>query len=195
MVCRVLKIDVKIKIMPSYCEVVRAGELSEVHQHYHDNDYGFPIQDDNLLFERLILEINQAGLSWTTILNKQKNFRAAFDGFDITAIATYDDEARARLLADAGIIRNHLKVNAAIENAKRVLVLQQEYGSFKAWLDIHHPLEITQWQKLFKNTFVFTGYEITREFLLSTGYFPGAHDEDCPVYKRIKKLRPPWINI
>ncbi len=181
--------------MPSYCEVIRAGELAEVHQHYHNNDYGFPLYNDNLLFERLILEINQAGLSWTTILNKQKNFRAAFDNFEIAKVATYTDQDRARLLADAGIIRNRLKVNAATENAKRVLILQQEYGSFKAWLDHHHPLEIAEWQKLFKRTFVFTGYEITREFLLSTGYLAGAHDEDCPIYKHIKKLRPPWLNV
>ncbi len=180
--------------MPSYCEIVRAGELSEVHQHYHDNDYGFPIYDDNRLFERLMLEINQAGLSWTTILNKQDNFRNAFDNFDIAAVAAYTDKDRARLLADAGIIRNRLKVNAAIENANRILALQKEYGSFKVWLDEHHPLDILEWQKLFKQTFVFTGYEIVREFLLSTGYLPGAHDEDCPVHKRIKKLNPPWRN-
>lgn len=177
--------------MPSYCEIVRAGEVAEVHKHYHDNDYGFPLFDDHLLFERLILEINQAGLSWTTILNKQENFRKAFDKFDIATIAAYDEKEIARLLADAGIIRNRLKINAVIENAKRVLVLQQEYGSFKAWLDTHHPLEMVAWQKLFKKTFVFTGYEIVREFLLSTGYIAGAHDEDCPVYTEIKKLNPP----
>jgi DNA-3-methyladenine glycosylase I len=181
--------------MSSYCEVVRAGQLSRVHQHYHDHDYGFPIHDDSRLFERLILEINQAGLSWTTILNKQENFRKAFDQFDIATIAAYTDEDRARLLADAGIIRNRLKVNAAIENARRILVLQKEYGSFEEWLEHHHPLDILEWQKLFKKTFVFTGYEIVREFLLSTGYLPGAHDEDCPVHKRIKKLRPPWQNV
>jgi DNA-3-methyladenine glycosylase I len=179
--------------MPSYCEVVRAGQLSEVHQHYHDHDYGFPIHDDTRLFERLVLEINQAGLSWTTILNKQENFRKAFDTFDIAKVAAYKDEDRTRLLADASIIRNRLKVNAAIENAKRILVLQQEYSSFKAWLDTHHPLDILEWQTLFKKTFVFTGYEITREFLLSTGYLAGAHDEDCAVYKKIKKLRPAWL--
>jgi DNA-3-methyladenine glycosylase I len=178
--------------MPSYCEVVRSGKLTEVHRHYHDHDYGFPIDDDNRLFERFVLEINQAGLSWTTILNKQENFREAFDAFEIAKVAVYTDKDRARLLADAGIIRNRLKVNAAIENAKRVLELQTNHGSFKAWLDSHHPLAILEWQKLFKKTFVFTGYEIVREFLLSTGYLPGAHDEDCPIHKRIKKLNPPW---
>jgi DNA-3-methyladenine glycosylase I len=179
--------------MPSYCETVRAGALAEVHQHYYDHDYGFPLHDDNLLFERLVLEINQAGLSWTTILNKQENFRKAFDRFEITTVAAYSDKDVSRLLSDAGIIRNRLKVNAAIENAKRVLELQQTHGSFKAWLEAHHPLEILEWQKLFKKTFVFTGYEITREFLLSTGYITGAHDTDCPVYAHIEKLNPPWM--
>jgi DNA-3-methyladenine glycosylase I len=179
--------------MPSYCEIVRTGEVSEVHQHYHDHDYGFPLHDDNLLFERLILEINQAGLSWTTILNKQDNFRKAFDKFDIATVAAYGEKEVSRLLSDAGIIRNRLKINAAIENAKRTLVLQQGYGSFKSWLDTNHPLEVLEWQKLFKKTFVFTGYEIVREFLLSTGYLAGAHDEDCPVYQHIQDLRPPWL--
>jgi DNA-3-methyladenine glycosylase I len=179
--------------MSTYCESVRAGKLSKVHQEYHDHDYGFPLHDDNLLFERLVLEINQAGLSWTTILNKQENFRTAFDKFDISTVAAYGEKEVSRLLLDASIIRNRLKVNAAIENAKRILVLQQEYGSFKNWLDKHHPLDVPLWQKLFKKTFVFTGFEIVREFLLSTGYLPGAHGEDCPVYKRIQKLSPPWM--
>lgn len=179
--------------MPSYCETVRRGELSNVHQDYHDHDYGFPLHDDNLLFERLVLEINQAGLSWTTILNKQENFRRAFDEFDIFTVAAYGEKEVSRLLSDASIIRNRLKINAAIENAKRILVLQQEYGSFKGWLDTNHPLDVPLWQKLFKKTFVFTGYEIVREFLLSTGYIAGAHDEGCPVYKHIQKLSPPWM--
>jgi DNA-3-methyladenine glycosylase I len=179
--------------MPSYCEIVRAGELSEVHRKYHDKAYGFPLYDDNLLFERFILEINQAGLSWTTILNKQQSFRRAFDGFDIATVATYGEKEVARLLADAGVIRNRLKISAAIENAKRVLELQRKHGSFKGWLDEYHPLTILEWQKLFKKTFVFTGYEIVREFLLSTGYLPGAHDEGCLALAEIKKLDPPWL--
>ncbi|MGL4610439.1 MAG: DNA-3-methyladenine glycosylase I [Trueperaceae bacterium] len=181
--------------MPTYCEVVREGKLAKVHEDYHAHHYGFPISDDTLLFERFVLEINQAGLSWTTILNKQENFRKAFQEFEISKIARYKDKDIERLLGDAGIIRNRFKINAAIENAKRVLELQQEHGSFKAWLDTHHPLDILDWQKLFKKTFVFTGYEIVRELLLSTGYIPGAHDEDCPVQERIKKLNPPWQNV
>ena len=122
----------------SYCEAVEKTESDNVHRIYHDTAYGFPIHDDNELFERLILEINQAGLSWTTILNKQKNFRKAYHNFRIKKVASYDEKERQRLLSDAGIIRNRLKVNAAIENAKVILGLQKKFGSFKKWLDANH---------------------------------------------------------
>ena len=161
---------------------------------YHDTQYGFPLKDDNLLFERLVLEINQAGLSWITILKKAENFRKAYHGFDIDKITAYGEEDRARLLSDAGIIRNRLKVNAAIENAKRIQELRKEFGSFKGWLDANHSLSRDEWTKLFKKTFVFTGGEIVNEFLISTGYLAGAHDKDCPIYKRVASLRPAWIN-
>ncbi len=165
------------------------------HGPYHDREYGFPISDDNRLFERLVLEINQAGLSWLTILKKQRNFQDAFDDFDIDRVAAYGQADRARLLADAGIIRNRLKVAAAIENARRIQGLRMSHGSFKAWLDAHHPQDKPAWVKLFKNTFKFTGGEITGEFLMSTGYLPGAHDEDCPVHGEIAALDPPWMAV
>ena len=98
----------------------------------------------------------------------------------------------ARLLADAGIIRNRLKINAVIENARRIQGLRTEFGSFKGWLDAHHPLSLEEWTKLFKKTFVFTGGEIVKEFLVSTGYLPDAHDQDCPVYRQIARLQPAW---
>jgi DNA-3-methyladenine glycosylase I len=180
-------------VSDSYCKVVRSGKIHAVHTEYHDHHYGFPIQEDDLLFERLVLEINQAGLSWETILKKQAAFRAAYDGFDIKKVGAYGEADSTRLLADASIIRNRLKVNAAIENAKRLLRLQAEHGSFAIWLDAHHPRDMAEWQKLFKRTFVFTGGEIVREFLTSTGYLPGSHDPDCPVYKRIAKLKPAWM--
>ncbi len=173
----------------SYC-IAAPGH--QWHGPYHDREYGFPISDDNRLFERLVLEINQAGLSWLTILKKQRNFRDAFDDFDIERVAAYGEAERARLMADAGIIRNRLKVAAAIENARRIQGLRTSHGSFKAWLDAHHPLDKPAWVKLFKNTFKFTGGEITGEFLMSTGYLPGAHDEDCPVHAEIAALAPPW---
>jgi DNA-3-methyladenine glycosylase I len=174
----------------SYCQ---AAGSHPAHQVYHDTEYGFPLRDDNALFERLALEINQAGLSWLTILKKKDNFHRAFDGFDIDTVAAYGEADRARLLADAGIIRNRLKVNALIENARRLQTIRQEHGSFAAWLDRHHPLSRAEWQKLFKKTFVFTGGEIVGEFLMSTGYLPGAHEATCPVYAEIARLNPPWM--
>jgi len=162
------------------------------HGPYHDLVYGFPLRDDNLLFERLVLEINQAGLSWLTILKKAENFRRAYDNFDLEKVAAYDENDRQRLLLDAGIIRNRLKIEAAIENAGRILSLRDAYGSFGNWLDHHHPRPKEAWVKLFKQTFRFTGSEITAEFLMSTGYLPGAHRPDCPVYTRILQSQPPW---
>jgi DNA-3-methyladenine glycosylase I len=176
--------------MSTYCQLAPGDPF---HGPYHDNDYGFPLREDNLLFERLILEINQAGLSWLTILKKREGFRQAYHQFDIDVVAAYGEEDRARLLNDAGIIRNRLKVDAAIENARRIIQIQQDYGSFVAWLDQHHPLSKPEWVKLFKKTFQFTGGEITGEFLMSTGYLPGAHAEDCPVYAKIAALNPPWL--
>ncbi|MBN1450358.1 MAG: DNA-3-methyladenine glycosylase I [Anaerolineales bacterium] len=178
--------------MKPYCEYVLAHPEDEYNKRYHDTEYGFPLEDDNQLFERLILEINQAGLSWITILKKQENFRRAYDDFDIATVAFYRESDRARLLSDAGIIRNKLKINAAIENARRILELRKEYGSFKGWLDAQHPLPREDWTKLFKQTFLFTGGEIVNEFLLSTGYLPDAHSPDCPVYPAILEQRPPW---
>jgi len=174
---------------PSYCD---AATGHPVHGPYHDHEYGFPVTGDDALFERLVLEINQAGLSWLTILKKREGFRAAYSNFSVAAVAGYGEEDRARLLANPSIVRNRLKVDAAIENARRMLALQAEHGSFAAWLDAHHPRNRDEWQKLFKKTFVFTGGEIVHEFLVSTGYLPGAHREDCPVYARALAAGPPW---
>ena len=181
--------------MPTYCEYCLTHPEDLFNKTYHDTQYGFPLTDDNLLFERLVLEINQAGLSWITILKKADNFRRAYDQFDLAAVAAYEEADRARLLSDAGIIRNRLKVNAAIVNARKILELQKEFGSFKNWLDAHHPRPKDEWVKLFKKTFVFTGGEIVNEFLLSTGYLKGAHDADCPIYKIVKAKNPPWAII
>ena len=177
----------------SYCEAVAQMDPDSPHRRYHDREYGFPMDDDAELFGRLVLEINQAGLSWTTILNKQESMRSAYAGFDIAAVARFTDADRARLLADPGIIRNRLKIDAAVYNAARILELQAEFGSFRAWLDAHHPRTAPEWVALFRRTFRFTGGEITKEFLLSTGYLSGAHVESCPVYARIARLDPPWM--
>jgi len=180
----------------SYCSVIETMQSEErkaLHKHYHDHHYGFPIHDDNELFGRLILEINQAGLSWETILKKESSFRKAYSNFSIEKVASYTHADRERLLADAGIIRNKLKVNAAIENAKTILGLQKEYGSFEKWLEHHHPKPKEEWVKLFKKTFRFTGGEIVNEFLMSIGYLPGAHSESCPVYLKVLDENPKWI--
>lgn len=173
----------------SYCKFVKDLPPDNVHRQYHDHEYGFPLHDDNELFGRLILEINQAGLSWETILKKKDNFFKAYDNFDIQTVANYKQKDIDRLLNDAGIIRNKLKVNAAIHNANRIQEIQKEFGSFKNWLDHHHPKAKADWVKLFKKEFKFTGGEITGEFLMSTGYLPGAHEESCPVYKQLAGLK------
>jgi DNA-3-methyladenine glycosylase I len=176
----------------TYCEFVEKAGKDTVHRHYHDTEYGFPIDNDNLLFARLVLEINQAGLSWETILKKKENFFRAFDDFNIDKVARYSDKKKEKLMQDAGIIRNRLKIEAAIHNAKAIKSIQKETGSFKKWLDSHHPKTKDQWVKLFKGTFRFTGGEIVNEFLMSTGYLPGAHTGTCPVYKKIIKKKPKW---
>ena len=177
----------------TYCDYVRKLDDDNVHKQYHDKEYGFPIKGDNGLFARLVLEINQAGLSWDTILKKKENFYKAYDDFDIKKVAGYKEKKIEKLLNDPGIIRNRLKINAAIENAKKILELQKEYGSFKNWIDKHHPLSKEEWVKLFKQNFRFTGGEIVNEFLMSAGYLPCAHATTCPVYKKIEKLKPMWM--
>ncbi len=176
----------------SYCKYVSNLDKDNLHRIYHDTAYGFPIDSDDELFGRLILEINQAGLSWNTILNKQDNFRKAYDNFSIKEIANYTQEDISRLLENSGIIRNKLKVNATIHNANVILNLQKENGSWLAWLNRKHPKTKEEWVKLFKRTFKFTGGEITNEFLMSCGYLPGAHGKNCPIYKEVLLKRPKW---
>lgn len=175
--------------MSGYCSVAPGHPF---HGPYHDREYGFPVRDDAVLLERLALEINQAGLSWLTILRKRAAFHAAFEGFDPERVARYGAAERARLLADAGIVRNRLKVDAVIANAAKVLELRATHGSFAGWLDAHHPLSKDEWCRLFKHTFRFTGGEIVGEFLVSTGYLSGAHARDCPVYEKTVAAEPPW---
>jgi DNA-3-methyladenine glycosylase I len=175
------------KIAGSYCDVA-PGHPD--HGPYHDSEYGFPLSKDSELFERLTLEINQAGLSWLTILRKREAFRKAFEGFDPARVAKYGARERRRLMRDAGIIRNRLKIDAVIENARRIVELSRAWGSFAGWLDAHHPRSKDEWVKLFRQTFRFTGGEIVGEFLMSTGYLPGAHREGCPVLKRVRRSSP-----
>ena len=189
-----LNLNFKIKIMSLYCNYVllSKGEGLDFHKKYHDNYYGFPILDDNELFGRLILEINQAGLNWLTILKKEANFRSAYSDYDIKIVANYGEEDESRLLSDAGIIRNRLKIKAVIYNANVILGLQEEFGSFKNWLDSNSPKTKEEWVKIFKKLFKFTGGEIVNEFLLSTGYLEGAHSKDCPIYEKVMSQKPYW---
>jgi len=177
----------------TYCDYIKtiSGEVLELHREYHDNHYGFPLDNDDELFERLMFEINQAGLNWILILRKQHNFRKAFDNFNIDKISAYNDADRTRLMNDSGIIRNRLKINAAIENAKVIQSIRTDSGSFSKWLDSKARTigSHEEWTKLFKKTFRFTGGEIVNEFLMSTGYLEGAHSPDCPVYKKIALMR------
>ena len=168
--------------MTSYCEYLRDHPEDTLNKKYHDEEYGFPLAEDAALLERLALEIAQAGLTWSLILKRKDSFHRAFESFDVDTVAVYGEKDVSRL-----------KVSAVIENARRIQVLRAEHGSFKGWLEAHHPLNLEDWTRLFKRTFVFTGGEIVKEFLVSTGYLPGAHDPDCPVYTQIASLRPAWI--
>lgn len=175
--------------MSGYCDVAPGHEW---HGPYHDTEYGFPLSSDAELFERLILEINQAGLSWLTILRKREAFRAAYRDFDPAIVARFGARDVKRLMGDAGIIRNRLKIEAAVANAKTILELRERHGSFHGWIAAQHPLPKAEWVKRFRQTFRFTGGEIVGEFLMSTGVLPGAHRESCPIYGRILKQKPMW---
>lgn len=163
------------------------------HGPYHDREYGFPLTDEAALFERLSHEIFQAGLSWLIVLKKRDGFSMAFDKFDVDTVAGYGEKDIARLLGDAGIIRNRRKIEAIIENAERIRQLRGSHGGFAAWIADHHPLPLEDWVKLFRKTFRFTGPEVVNEFLMSIGYLPGAHSENCPVFREIARLNPPWM--
>ncbi len=122
----------RLKAMTTHrCEWANA---SEIEAKYHDEEWGVPIHDDQMLFEALTLESAQAGLSWSTILNKRQGYRRAFDNFDIETVANYSTAKILALLEDKGIIRNKLKINATVNNAQRILVIQAEYGSLDAFI-------------------------------------------------------------
>ena len=175
-----------------YCDSAPGHPL---HGPYHDDEYGLPREGEAVLFELLALEIFQAGLSWELILKKRPGIFKAFDGFDVDTVANYKDKDVARLLADAAIIRNRLKVASIIENAKRIRDMRESHGGLARFLEAHHPMVKSDWVKLFKKTFKFTGGEIVNEFLMSLGYLPGAHRESCPAYRRVITEKPPWTRV
>jgi DNA-3-methyladenine glycosylase I len=123
---------------------------SEIYIRYHDDEWGVPVHDDRLLFEFLVLEGAQAGLSWETILKKRENYRQAFDGFDPAVVARYSDKKRERLLTNPGIVRNRLKIDAAIQNARMFLDVQKEFGSFDQyiWSFVGHEPKQNRWRTL-----------------------------------------------
>lgn len=129
------------KIRCSWC-----GE-DEAYQHYHDNEWGVPCRDDKKLFEFLILESAQAGLSWLTILRKRENYRAAFADYDVHKVAGFTDSDIQRLMADSGIVRNHLKIQSAINNARCFIRLQAQQGSFSdyLWAFVDHSPIVNNW--------------------------------------------------
>ena len=124
--------------MSAYCRIAPGHP---VHDRYHATEYGFPQRDETVLFERLVLEIMQAGLSWELVLKRREGMRAAFDGFDVNRIAGYGEADAARLLADPAIVRNRLKVAAIIHNAQVARTLRASHGGFARWLDSNHPLD------------------------------------------------------
>ena len=173
---------------------------------YHDAEWGVPQHDDRVLFEFLILEGAQAGLSWTTILNKRENYRAAFDHFDARKISRYDERKVAALLADAGIVRNKLKVAAAILNAKAFLAVQKEFGTFDAylWSFVGGQPRVNQFRSmkevpartpesdalskdLLQRGFKFVGSTICYAMMQATGLV-NDHLLDCPRHQEIAKL-------
>ena len=161
----------------AYC---RAAPGHPVHAAYHDLEYGFPSSDERVLFERLVLEINQAGLSWLTILNKRTAFRVAYSDFDVDKVADFGAADISRLLGDTGIVRNRLKIEAAIDNARRIQELRMSHGSFALWVDAHHPRSLEEWTKLFRRTFRFTGGQIVNEFLMSSRVSAGSARAGLP---------------
>ena len=177
----------------SYCAAVAAGKFNSRHKVYHDHHYGYPTTEDNALFGRLLMEINQAGLSWDTVLNKRESIQAAYANFDIAQVANFSEADIERLLQNQGIIRMRKKIEAAIYNAKQIQLLQKEYGSFNNWIDAQHPKKEEEWVKYFKKKFKFTGKKITKEFLMGIGYLKGAHVPECPLYDKVLKSQPKWL--
>jgi DNA-3-methyladenine glycosylase I len=174
---------------------------NELSIRYHDEEWGVPVHDDRTLFEFLILEGAQAGLSWNTILNKRENYRRAFDAFDPKRVASYDQRKVAKLLADAGIVRNKLKIAAAIQNAKAFLKVQDEFGSFDRyiWQFVGGKPKVNQWESLrqlpartpesdamskdlLRRGFKFVGSTICYAFMQAVGMV-NDHAIDCFRYK------------
>ena len=169
--------------MESYCSFSR--KRNDHHRTHHDTEHGWPPISDDDLFRRLMLEISQAGLSFETILKRKEGIYGKFS--KIAEVAKFKAADINKLMKSPAIIRNRLKIEAAVHNAKQIARIQKEHGSFENWLNMHHPLPLEDWTTLFRKNFRFTGRSIVNEFLMSAGFLPGAHDPDCPIYRKIQE--------
>ena len=169
----------------SYCDYCNDLPKNDMHRIYHDTVYGQKCKDDQELFGRLILEINQAGLSWSTILKKSESIRSAYANFNIQQIADFDETKIKVLMKDRGIIRHRGKIEAIIYNAQQVLNIQEQHHSFFEWIEEKGEITLEEWIKVFKKSFKFVGKEIVKEFLMGIGCIEGAHEPTCPVYKKL----------
>jgi DNA-3-methyladenine glycosylase I len=159
------------------------ADTSPEMQHYHDYEYGFKIKDDYSYFERLTLEIFQAGLSWSTIIKKRTAFRKAFDDFDFYKISRYRQARVDKLMQMPGIIRNKLKINATVYNAKTFVGIVAEHRSFDKFLRKQDVDDREKMLDVFRSYFKFIGPLILEEFMMSAGFWKINHSEDCFLYK------------
>ena len=171
----------------SYCSYCRSQDENSLHKWYHDEVYGRMSKTDDELFGRLIMEINQAGLSWDIVLNKYADIKKAYAHFSIVKIAAFKNKEIHILKNNAKVIRHELKIRSIVYNAQQILRIQKEFGTFGIWILKNQQNSIENWTRIFKKNFKFVGKEIVSEFLKSNGIIPGAHDEDCPVYHKLKK--------
>lgn len=178
-----------------YCQYCNQLPDDHLHRRHHDTIYGIAIHDDNALYGRLLLEINQAGLCWDTILKKEDHFFQAYSQFQIKKISQYADADIERLLSDPGIIRNKLKIHAAILNATKVLDIQKSHGSFFNWIRDQDCEDMKAWVKLFRSHFKFVGGEIVHEFLMTIGRIEGSHHPDCHRFIEYSKKRKEIWNL
>ena len=180
-----------------------ANLQNEIYVKYHDEEWGKPLRDDKALYELLILESFQAGLSWECVLNKREAFRAAFDGFDIEKVAAYGDEKEAALMQNTGIIRNRLKIRAAIKNSQIFKKIQEELGTFSDYiwgftkgesvkeeftLRTTSPLSDAISKDLKKRGMTFVGSTIIYSYLQAIGVING-HEKDCFLHCNCRKMR------
>ncbi len=166
----------------SYCSYCREQEKDSIHRWYHDVVYGKMSTNDNELFGRLIMEINQAGLSWDIVLQKYDGIKKAYAQFEVQKVAQFEIKEIASMMKNPQIIRHELKIRSIVYNAQQILQIQKEFGTFKKWILMNKQNSLDNWVKVFKKNFKFVGKEIVKEFLTSNGILNGAHDKNCPEY-------------